>query len=78
MSDSKVMPALSGMTRFLLPDESPPPRGVKLLLLTSGNVAVVGDWRTDSNLIAWHPLPGKPVRDTSEPEQWTEEPDHGD
>jgi hypothetical protein len=78
MSDSRNMPALSGTTRYRWPDESPPPRGVKLLIYTSGGVAIISDWSDDSNHTAWAPLPPKPVRVVSEPMQWTEEPDHGE
>ena len=79
MSDSKVLAAYSSpeTDRFLWPDEYVPPRGVKLLLLTSGGVAVVGDWTDDSNLVAWRPLPRKPQQ-RGEAVQWTEEPDHGE
>jgi hypothetical protein len=64
MSDSRLLPAYSSPETdcFLWPDEFPPPRGVKLLLLTGGGVAVVGDWTDDSNLVAWRPLPKRPVR----------------
>ena len=77
MADSKVMPALSGVIRYRLPDIDPPPRGVKLIILTSGGVAIVSDWSDDSNHTAWHPLPMKPLRHDGGPEFLTEEPDHG-
>jgi hypothetical protein len=78
MSDSKVLAAYSSpeTDRFLWPDECPPPRGVKLLIYTSGGVSIVSDWSDESNHIAWRPLPRKPVR-RGEPEQWTEDPDQG-
>lgn len=57
MSDSQNMPAVAGTVYFRDPAEQPPPRGVKLLLLTSGGVTVIGDWTTDSNLVAWSPMP---------------------
>ena len=76
MSDSRLLPAASGTTEYRWPDEEPPPRGCKLLLLTSGGVAVVGDWTDDSNLVAWAPLPRRPVR-RGEATQWTEDPDQG-
>lgn len=59
MSENKLMPAATGTTKWRDPQKYPPPRGVKLLLLTTGSVAVIGDWRDDSNLIKWAPLPKK-------------------
>lgn len=59
MSDSRVMPAASGEVYWRDPEWCPPPRGVKLLLLTSGGVACIGDWRDDSNFVSWSPLPKK-------------------
>lgn len=58
-NENKVMPALGGEARWRDPVKEPPPRGVKLLLRTSGGVAVIGDWRDDSNLVKWAPLPKK-------------------
>lgn len=52
-----MMPAVAGEVYWRSPVTDPPPRGVKLLLLTSGGVACLGDWRDDSNLVAWSPLP---------------------
>ncbi|MEN9806183.1 MAG: hypothetical protein RL756_691 [Pseudomonadota bacterium] len=77
MSDSKILPAASGPTGYRWPDEHPPPRGTKLLIYTSGGVAIISDWSDNSNHVAWSPLPAKPVR-RGEPVQWTEEPDHGE
>lgn len=59
MSDSQNMPAISGEVFWRNPDEEKPPRGVKLLMLTSGGVTVIGDWVTNSNLVAWSPMPKK-------------------
>lgn len=59
MSENRVMPAVAGEVYWRDPEEHPPPRGVKLLILTSGGVAVFGDWMTDSNFVAWSPLPKK-------------------
>lgn len=42
------------------PDEHPPPRAKKLLLLTRGGVAVLGHWGDDC--IAWSPLPKIPPK----------------
>ena len=73
MSGNTVMPAEAGEAYWRDPDWDPPPLGRKLLLLTSGGVAVIGDWMRDSNLIAWSPLPKR-----RESMQHTEDPDHGD
>ncbi len=59
MSENRNMSAASGEVYWRDPDEEPPPRGVKLLILTSGGVAVFGEWMTDSNFVAWSPLPRK-------------------
>ena len=81
------MPAHSGRVGYLDPAEYPPPRGIKLLILTTGNVAIVSDWSDDSNHAYWSPLPPKPTREMKLMDQhdttlrvgvqWTEEPDHG-
>ena len=63
MSDSRVMPAVAGEPRWRDPAIEPPPRGKKLLLLTSGGVACIGDWMDDSNLTHWSPLPKRPRDD---------------
>jgi hypothetical protein len=57
MSENRNMPAASGVVYWREPQDEPPPRGVKLLILTSGGVAVFGDWMDDSNFVAWSPLP---------------------
>ena len=62
MSDSQNMPALSGEVFWRNPDQEAPPRGVKLLALTSGGVTVITDWVTNSNLVAWSPMPKKRVK----------------
>lgn len=59
MSENRNMPAASGEVYWRDPDIEPPPRGRKLLILTSGGVAVFGDWMDDSNFVAWSPLPRK-------------------
>jgi arylamine N-acetyltransferase len=59
MSENRNMDAVSGEVYWRDPEDQPPPRGVKLLILTSGGVAVFGDWMTDSNFVAWSPLPKK-------------------
>lgn len=43
------------------PSQSAPPIGRKLLLLTEGGVAVVGEWKVGGGFTAWSPLPKKPV-----------------
>jgi hypothetical protein len=77
MSDSKILPAASGAPGFRWPDEEQPPRGVKLIVYTSGGVSIISDWWDDSNHIAWSPMLAKPVR-RGEPVLLTEEPDHGE
>lgn len=59
MSENRVMPAASGDVYWRDPEEHPPPRGVKLLILTSGGVACFGEWSRASNFVAWSPLPKK-------------------
>jgi hypothetical protein len=59
MSDSQNMPAIAGEVFWRNPDKEKPPRGVKLLALTSGGVTVITDWVTNSNLVAWSPMPKK-------------------
>jgi hypothetical protein len=40
------------------PEECPPPRGVKLLLLTKGGVCIIGTWK-DGDFDEWFPLPSR-------------------
>jgi hypothetical protein len=47
---------------FRFPDEEPPPRGVKLLIYTSGGVCIIGDWRDDMGYEQWSPLPKRKKR----------------
>ena len=54
------MPAVAGTVYWRDPAKEPPPRGVKLLVLTSGGVTVIGDWVTNSNFVAWSPMPKRP------------------
>ena len=63
MSENPNMPAVSGEVYWRDPEHEPPPRGSKLLVLTSGGVAVIGDWVDDSNFVAWSPLPRKRKND---------------
>jgi len=62
VSDSRNMGAASGEVYWRDKDAFPPPSGVKLLILTTGGVAVIGDWSDKSNFLAWSPLPKKHVR----------------
>ncbi len=59
ISENKLMLAASGDVYWRDPADETPPRGVKLLVLTSGGVAVISDWTEDSNFVAWSPLPRK-------------------
>ena len=59
MSENTLMPALAGQAYWRDPEKEPPPRGMKLLVLTSGGVTVISDWVTDSNFVAWSPMPKK-------------------
>ena len=47
-------PDRAPIANWLHPKKYPPPRGVKLNLLTRGGVAVYGSWAVDS--VAWAPL----------------------
>ena len=62
MTENRVLPALAGEPGYRCPVDFPPPRGAKLLLLTSDGVTVVGDWVDDSNFVAWSPMPKKTIR----------------
>lgn len=57
MTENRNMPAMSGAVFWRSPNDEPPPLGRKLLVLTAGGVAVISDWMTDSNFVAWSPLP---------------------
>lgn len=46
------------VSRWLAPEEFPPPAAKKVLLLTHGGVAILGNW--DSDCVAWAPLPQIP------------------
>lgn len=35
----------------------PPPRGVKMLIRTTGDQCIIGHWRSDSNYVGWAPMP---------------------
>jgi hypothetical protein len=55
-----TLPVTAPVAYWLDPDEDPPPRARKLLLLTKGGVAVLGHWGDDC--VAWSPLPKIPQR----------------
>ena len=42
------------------PAVDPPPLGVRMMLFTTGGVAIMGLWEADSNLVAWAPYPKRP------------------
>jgi hypothetical protein len=49
---------ISGESVWRTPEESPPPLGVKMLLLNAGGVCVIGTWGNWAT--AWAPLPKVP------------------
>ena len=53
-------PDRAPVAEWLDPEVYPPPRGTKILLLTSWEVVVLGHWN-DADCIAWAPLMRKPV-----------------
>ena len=63
MPENHVMPATAGTVYWRDPKSDPPPRGTKLLILTSGGVTVVGDWIDTSNYVAWSPMPKRPKKE---------------
>jgi hypothetical protein len=56
-TENRLMPAASGECYWRDPKAERPPLAVKMLLLTSGGVAILGSWSWNSNLVAWAPLP---------------------
>ena len=34
-----------------------PPAGAKVLILTEGGMCIIGQWRSDSDFVAWAPMP---------------------
>lgn len=69
-NENTVMPAASGQVYWRSPEIEPPPKGTKIMALTSGGVAVFGEWMDDSNFVAWTPLPKKRI---GEPQSHTQE-----
>ena len=59
MNENPNMPAAAGTVYWRDPAIDAPPRGVKLLILTTGEVTVIGDWSEKSNYRAWSPMPKK-------------------
>lgn len=59
MTNTPTRPDRAPVAQWLDPLVSPPPRGTKLMLLTSTEVATIGHW-ADADCIAWAPLPQKP------------------
>jgi hypothetical protein len=41
---------------WIYPDQESPPRGVKIALLTIGNIEVTGNWTDDGRYKAWQRL----------------------
>jgi hypothetical protein len=41
---------------WIYPDQEPAPRGVKIALLTIGNIEVTGNWTDDGRYKAWQRL----------------------
>lgn len=52
---------VAGRAGFMFPGlgEASPPGGAKVLLLTTGGIAVFGTWSNDGRYQAWSPLPRK-------------------
>ena len=49
------LPHRARVAEWRLPEDSPPPRGTKLQLLTVYGVATMGAW-SDLDCVAWAPL----------------------
>jgi hypothetical protein len=54
--------ARPGEVYWRYPTQAVPPAGKKLLLLTEGGVAVIGDWKQNGGFTAWSPLPKRTPR----------------
>ena len=59
MTDPFQLKPLSGVAYWRDPQDEPPPRGVKMLLLNPGGVACIGTWDNKSGWLAWSPLPDR-------------------
>ena len=53
--------ATAKAAEWLDPDETPAPRGAKILLLTRWGIAVIGMW-ADQGYVGWSPLPKVPAK----------------
>lgn len=42
--------------KWIYPDQEPAPRGVKIVLLTVGNIQTTGNWTDDGRYKAWQRL----------------------
>lgn len=48
-------PHRAPVAEWRLPEDYPPPKGTKLILLTRQGVAIMGHW-SDKDCVAWAPL----------------------
>ena len=68
-------PERAPVASWLDPETNPPPRGVKIQLLTEGGIAVYGEWR-DQGYDAWAPCMQVPaalqVKIIEKRKQWRE------
>lgn len=62
MSDPEIGYLAADNVGYKDPAVFAPPKGVKLILLTEGGVAVLGDWKDDGGFVAWSPLPKKTIQ----------------
>lgn len=57
---ARIQPSSDGMAVAVSTEHywryDPPPRGVKLFLLTRGGIAVTGNWTDDGRFIGWQYL----------------------
>jgi hypothetical protein len=51
-----ILPESDKKLKWIYPDQEPAPRGVKLALLTQGNIQVTGTWVSDGSYKAWQRL----------------------
>jgi len=49
--------ATARVSEWLDPEDEPPPKGTKLMLLTKYGIAVFGHWMDGMDLVAWSPMP---------------------
>lgn len=60
MTETRGSGYVAGEVEFLDPAEHPPPEGRKMILLTEGGVATIGQWQKGFGVKGWHPLPKIP------------------